>query len=301
MSGIVKIFSIAAPVCRFRPAAWVRWICHLFLVCWAGCRPAAGAFESNRMRPRLRHEPQLCQTGAMLVRLAVVMALWLSGSLLPAQEERLHFGAEWRLVRAGEVELVREGERQTGMTLRTIGLVGKLYRVNNSYGAAFDPGWCALTLNMDAQEGKRHRVTQVTYDRDRRRVSYVERDVAKGAVVSQNEMETPDCVHEVTGALQRLRALRPEPGTTIELPLSDGKKMISARVDALKREKLKLPLGEFETIKYEAHLFNGVFYRRKGRLFVWLTDDAERLPVQIRVQLPFYIGTVTIRLEKSGS
>ena len=37
MSGIVKIFSIAAPVCRFRPVAWVRWICHLFLVCWAGC------------------------------------------------------------------------------------------------------------------------------------------------------------------------------------------------------------------------------------------------------------------------
>jgi hypothetical protein len=301
MSGIVTISAVAALARRSPPAGSLHAIDHFFLMLSTGSRPVAEAPAGKWMRPRLRHASQLCQTGAMLVRLAIVMALWLSGTLLPAQEERLHFGAEWRLVRAGEVELVREGERQTGMTLRTIGLVGKLYRVNNTYGAAFDPGWCALTLNMDAQEGKRHRVTQVTYDRDRRRVSYIERDVLKGEVVSQNEMETPECVHEVTGALQRLRSLRPEPGTTVELPLSDGKKMISARVDALKREKLKLPLGEFETIKYEAHLFNGVFYRRKGRLFVWLTDDAERLPVQIRVQLPFYIGTVTIRLEKSGS
>ena len=41
-----------------------------------------------------------------------------------------------------------------------------------------------------------------------------------------------------------------------------------------------------------------MLYRRSGRLFVWLTDDERRLPVQIRVQLRFYIGTVTLQLEK---
>ena len=34
----------------------------------------------------------------------------------------------------------REGSAR-GMTLRTIAWVGKLYRVNNLYGAAFDPWW----------------------------------------------------------------------------------------------------------------------------------------------------------------
>jgi hypothetical protein len=61
---------------------------------------------------------------------------------------------------------------------------------------------------------------------------------------------------------------------------------------------VKTPAGQFDTIKYEAFLFNGQLYRRKGRLFVWLTDDDRRLPVQVRVQLPFYIGTVTLQLEK---
>ena len=45
-------------------------------------------------------------------------------------------------------------------------------------------------------------------------------------------------------------------------------------------------------------LLNGVIYPRKGRVFVWLTDDARRLPVQIRLRMQFPIGTVTLRLQK---
>jgi hypothetical protein len=61
---------------------------------------------------------------------------------------------------------------------------------------------------------------------------------------------------------------------------------------------VKTPAGTFQTTRYEAFLFNGVLFGRKGRLFIWISDDEARLPVQIRVQLPFYIGTVTIQLEK---
>jgi hypothetical protein len=40
-----------------------------------------------------------------------------------------------------------------------------------------------------------------------------------------------------------------------------------------------------------------VLYRRKGRLFVWLTQDERRLPAQIKVDLPFYLGDVILKLE----
>jgi hypothetical protein len=238
----------------------------------------------------------------MRYRLAPAWALLigglLGGGLLRAQEEKLTYAAEWRLLRAGEVELTRTGANQTELSLQTQGLVGKLYSVKDAYRATFDPGWCALTLNLDAREGKRHRLTQVTYDRDRGKASLLERDVHKDAIVTQNELDVPNCVHEVTGALQRLRELRPEPGVTLQLPVSDGKKSVSARVEALSRETIKTNAGEFKTVKYEAFLFSGVLYRRKGRLFVWLSEDERRLPVRIRVQLPFYIGTVTLELEK---
>lgn len=229
---------------------------------------------------------------------ALLFGALLGGSLLQAQQESLTYSAEWRLLNAGEVQFTRSGAAQTDMSLRTTGLVGKLYSVNDSYRATFDSGWCALSLTLDAHEGKRHRLTQVTYHRDRGKAAIVERDLLKDAILNQNELDVPNCVHEVTGALQRLRELRPEPGATLQLPVSDGKKSISARVDALARETVKTNAGEFKTIKYEAFLFSGVLYRRKGRLFVWLSDDDRRLPVRIRIHLPFYIGTVTLDLEK---
>lgn len=238
----------------------------------------------------------------MRFRLAPLAALLVCGLLggadLRAGDEHLVYGAEWRFVRAGEAELKWTGKQQSDLALRTLGLVGKLYKVENAYRATFGPGLCALTANLDAKEGKRHRLTQVAYDQERGRVSLVERDLLKNAVVSQNELDAPRCVHDVTGALERLRELRPEPGAALELPVSDGKKLVSARVEALARESVRTPLGEFKTIKYEAFLFSGVLYRRKGRLFVWLSDDERRLPVQIKIQLPFYIGTVTLQLEK---
>jgi hypothetical protein len=41
-----------------------------------------------------------------------------------------------------------------------------------------------------------------------------------------------------------------------------------------------------------------VVYSRAGRVFVWLTDDERRLPVQIRLRMNFPLGTVTLELEK---
>ena len=43
---------------------------------------------------------------------------------------------------------------------------------------------------------------------------------------------------------------------------------------------------------------NGVVYTRKGDVWLWLTDDARRLPVQIRLRTTFPISTVTLTLEK---
>ena len=39
---------------------------------------------------------------------------------------------------------------------------------------------------------------------------------------------------------------------------------------------------------------------RSGRVFIWLTDDHLRLPVQIQVRLQLTIGTITLQLEKEG-
>jgi hypothetical protein len=69
-------------------------------------------------------------------------------------------------------------------------------------------------------------------------------------------------------------------------------------VEAQEREQVKTPAGTFNTIRYEVNVLNNVIYSRQGRVFVWLTDDDRRLPVQIRLRMNFPLGTVTLELEK---
>jgi hypothetical protein len=79
--------------------------------------------------------------------------------------------------------------------------------------------------------------------------------------------------------------------------LSDGRRTGLVKLEAQDREEIMTPAGMFKTIRYEADIFNGVIYMRKGRAFIYATDDADRTPVEIRLRLAFPIGTVTLHLE----
>jgi hypothetical protein len=138
----------------------------------------------------------------------------------------------------------------------------------------------------------------VTYDRARNRADYIERDVLKNAVLHTYDTPIPNCVHDVLGALISLRGLTLNPGQSAQMPVSDGHKTASVKVEAQEREEIKTPTATYKTIRFEPYLMNGVVYNRKGRVFIWQTDDARRLPVQIQLRMSFPVGTVTLRLLK---
>ncbi len=217
------------------------------------------------------------------------------------QHEELFYRAEWRLVHAGNVRLSwgpagENGGWRAQLRLQSAGLVSRLYRVDNEYVAFLDAALCVTSSTLRANEGRKHREILVHFDGAAGKAGYLERDPVRDVVVAAHEIDIPACVHDVVGGLYRLRAMRVEPGQVVYLPISDGKKSVSARVEAQQRETIRIGDTTYQTIRYEAFLFNNVLYRRSGRLFVWLTDDERRLPVQIRVRLPFYIGTVTLEL-----
>lgn len=222
---------------------------------------------------------------------------------VPASES-LSYTAEWRLIHAGNARLkwsAAGGGWKSGLELESVGLVSRLYKVNNEYSSLLNSALCAGSSVMKTNEGSKRRETTVKYDAERLKAVYLERDLVKNTVADSHEIDIRACEHDVVGALYRLRAMNVPPGEGVQLPISDGKKTITARVDAQERETVKIEGRKYETIRYEAHLFNGVLYRRRGRLFVWITDDERRLPVQIRVRLPFYIGTVTLQLNQEGN
>jgi hypothetical protein len=151
---------------------------------------------------------------------------------------------------------------------------------------------------MTTLEGSRQRETKVTFDSASRKASYLERDRAKNAAMPAHDIDIPPCVHDVIGGIYFLRTLNLDAGQSTEVPVSDGKKSVMAKVEAQQREDVKTSAGVFKTIRYEIHLFNDVLYRRSAHLYVWLTDDRRKLPVRVQVRMQFAIGTITLLLEK---
>jgi hypothetical protein len=213
--------------------------------------------------------------------------------------ERLSYTIEWRLIHAGNA-LLETGPNSALLKLESAGMVSTLYKVDDTYKVQFDAPFCATSSTMDSKEGSRHRETTINFDRSRNRAFLTERDLIRNTIVSKTEVQTPNCVHEVLAALQRLRRTRVDVGQSVQLPVSDGRKSAAVKVEAQEREQVKTPAGTFSTIRYEVNVLNNVIYSRQGRVFVWLTDDERRLPVQIRLRMNFPLGTVTLELEKEA-
>jgi hypothetical protein len=219
---------------------------------------------------------------------------------VPASEV-LNYSIEWRLVHAGNARLTWTAGSPAGwqasLSLESVGLVSRLYKVNNEYSSVLNDRLCVASTLLKASEGSKRRETRATFDGERKKASLIERDLVRNTAISQ-EIEILPCEHDVIGALYELRTMDVEPGQSVQIPVSDGKRAVLGRGEAQERETLKIAGVAYRTIRYEAFLFNNVLYRRSARLFLWLTDDERRLPVQIRVRMPFYVGTLTLQLQK---
>lgn len=193
------------------------------------------------------------------------------------------------------------GDKQdwhAALHLESAGMVAKLYKLDDNYTSNMQDQFCASSTDFNSLERNRHHQTTVNYDHARGKANYVERDLLKNTIFKTAETDIPPCVSDIVGGIYKLRSMRLEPGQSTLMPVSDGKKTISARVEAQQREQIKTPAGTFSTIRHEVFVFNGVLFARKAQLFVWLTDDARRIPVQIRARMGFPIGSITFAMEK---
>jgi hypothetical protein len=219
---------------------------------------------------------------------------------LPARET-LFYNVEWRLITAGKAKLSLEHSQdgwQVAMQLDSVGLISKFFHVADQYSSSLNATLCTESVQLTAHEGSRQRDTKITFDLAAHKATYTERDRQKNAVILSHVIDTPPCVHDVPGGIYLLRTLNLEPGQSRMVAVTDGKKAVMAKVEGQVREDVKTPEGLFHTIRYEAYLFNNVLYKRPAHLEIWLSDDRRQLPVQIRVRMPFTIGTITLQLEK---
>jgi hypothetical protein len=216
--------------------------------------------------------------------------------------ESLLYRVGWRMVTAGQAKLrLTRGANsgwQLNLDLASAGFVDQLYHVLDSYDLSTDEKFCGLKVNFEAQEGKHHHsITTLTFDSEKRKLAANGKDLTTN-VTHKGELDIPPCTYDIAGAMMTLRASQLAPGMKFTLPVTDGKKLANVRVEGLSKERLTIKGAAYNTIRYETFVFDNVLYRRKGRLLIWLTDDSQRLPIQMRFVFGFPLGDITLELEK---
>ncbi len=261
------------------------------------------------------------------VLLIVVGLLMLLGGPLRAADEppvfrepeRLVYDVTWMGIKAGhailEMEGVTEfrGQRAAHLvtTAQSTPFISKFYRVNDrseSY-LGLDP-FRALHFEKHLREGRYRHDSWTDFDYQRRMaifryldfspvpkgVSRLEDAERYGKFVTQQFPLSPGSLDELS-VLYYVRTLNLQVGTIHHPKVFASRKNWELEVRVLGRETLETIFGPRETLVVEPLLkFEGIFQQR-GKMTVWLTDDAERIPVMMKSEVKFgsFVSTLVRR------
>jgi hypothetical protein len=181
------------------------------------------------------------------------------------------------------------------------GLLRKLFGINfrQHIESTVEPNSFAVlqTTKLDEQ-GKRKRTSEAVFDRTAGKVVWTERDPndpnREPRVVTS---EMSGTVQDIASVFYYLRTQPLEPGKNFEVLVSDSGRVYSVPVVVSEKKKMKTVLGNVETLKVEPEVFgDGRLLRGKGKLAIWFTADARRVPVRAKINNE--LGALDIKLKR---
>jgi hypothetical protein len=144
-------------------------------------------------------------------------------------------------------------------------------------------------FRMKVREGKHRRDKEIIFDHDKGKARYI--DHLNGEKV---ELEIKKNTYDPYSSFYYVRTLPLEVGKSVFVSLLDNKQLWNVEIQVLKKEKLDTILGEVNTILIKPLMKSEGIFQRKGEIYIWLTDDARRIPVKMKTKVA--IGSITATL-----
>jgi hypothetical protein len=205
-----------------------------------------------------------------------------------APGERLVFQLSWTFIPAGEAVMEIQPHSMVNgteawhflMTAESNSFVDAFFKVRDRIDAFADASMNHSVLYKKKQhEGSTNRDVVVTFDHRNQTVQYSNfQEKLKPLTIMPG-------VFDPLSAFYYIRGLDMTHDSSIERPITDGKKCVIGIVRVVKRETVKVPSGTYDTWLIEPDLrhVGGVFKKSKNaKLQIWVTADARRIPVKIK-------------------
>jgi hypothetical protein len=212
-------------------------------------------------------------------------------------KQTLTFTVDWRVFTGGTAvfHLEQQGDLlRVTATADTAGAVNMLFPVIDRFQSAMDVHTgCSTGFSKQIQEGRRKISSDLTFDYRTGRQSLVERNLVKGTQKTDSA-NIPACVTDSLSAIFYAASQRLNVGQDVRFPLADAMRTVTVTMKVEAREEIKTPAGTFQTVRVQPTAEEGVV-KNRGKIWIWYTDDARHMPVQIQARL--FWGTITFRLQ----
>jgi hypothetical protein len=218
------------------------------------------------------------------------------GYSFPAKQT-LTFTVDWRVFTGGTAvfHLEQQGDQlKVSATADTVGAVNMMFPVVDRFQSAMDTRTgCSAVFSKQIQEGRRKVSSDLTIDSAAGKQTQVERNLVKGTQKSQTT-SIPACVTDSLSGIFYAASQRLVVGQDFGFPLADAMRTVTVTIKVEAKEEIKTPAGTFQTIRVQPTAEEGVV-KNRGNIWIWYTDDARHMPVQIRARL--FWGTITFHLQ----
>jgi hypothetical protein len=203
---------------------------------------------------------------------------------------------DWRVFPAatGSIHVEQAGDTikvtASGETIEALNL---LFRVSDKFESSFDrKTGCSYGFSKQTIEGRRQVNAELKFDYAQHKSTLQEKNLVSG-IAKHEEAQIPGCVTDLLSGIFYAASQPIEAGQSFQMPLADALHTLPVTMKALSREEVKTPSGTYQTIRVQPVANSGVV-KNKGEIWLWYTDDARHIPVQMRARL--FWGTLTMRL-----
>jgi len=221
-----------------------------------------------------------------------------SGELAPATlpfgtGEVLDFEIQYGVVSVGRARLeTREVERYRERPVlelvsraKSAQWIDAVYKVRDEISSLFDlEALYSLRFRKQLREGDYRADFEAEY--------LHEQSVARYADGSESPLVPGS--QDILSALFYVRAFALQEGMVLHIPVHDGKKSYPLRVAVTGRERVETRLGSYDCLVLEPTLQSQGLFKSEGRMLIYLSDDARRLPVKLKARAP--VGAFTSEL-----
>jgi hypothetical protein len=215
------------------------------------------------------------------------------GDFLSAQHEKLSYLISMHGIPIGSAELESNDENgATSITLRikSNAAISNFFAVDDVVETRHIDGLFIMTT-IRQQEGAFRSDEMFTINLAKKRVAWV--DFLQNR--SLNLTVPTEEVLDTLSGIYSLRNRRLEVGNTETLHIYDSETYADVPVEILRREELYLPnLTKVPTLVLRPIQKTAGIFRRTGDVLIWMTDDANKVPVKIVTSVA--LGTVSVDL-----